>query len=126
MPTPPAHHFLRRSAGQRRAGRQTQREGRLPRTVSVAGAGASVGEAGTGTGQERPVVAVGPKGELEDPEGSVVAGLAVGQRCLEGLVVAAAGADDELADPPDRVRLAAGVLGGEPLVEVVVTVERQV
>ena len=74
---------------------------------SVAGAGPAVGEVPAAEGREEaPVVARRVQGHGQHPVGAAAADLAVGPDRAEALEVAAAGPDDELADPaaPGRPR----------------------
>src|SRR5438034_11340517 len=103
-----------------------RRPPRCDAAALVAAAGAAVAEAAAGLGDEAPAVAVAVQREREDSERRAVATLAVGARDQRGVVAAAAGPDDELADPAARVGAGGRGLGGEALVVVVVAVEHDV
>ena len=93
----------------------------------MAGAGPAVGEVPAAEGREEaPVVARGVQRHGQHAVGAAAADLAVGPDRAEALEVAAAGPDDELADPAGRVGPGVGVLRGEALVGVVVAVEDDV
>src|SRR5262245_32433319 len=92
---------------------------------SVATGGAGGGERLAGLGHELPVVAGGVEGKGEHAEG-LAEDLGVGLADGEVLEVGPAGAAHELPDAVPRVEAAPGVLGGEALVVVVVTIEDDV
>ncbi len=85
----------------------------------------SVGEGLARDGQEPPVRAGLVQRQPEHPVGVVVAHQAVGAGAADPTELLAPGADDDLGEAVDRVRRAGRVLGGEPLVVVVVAVEHQ-
>src|SRR5688572_5151924 len=93
----------------------------------VTGAGAGVAEGLPGDGEEPEVVAVGPQRQLQHAVGPRPAHLAVGLGCgLEGVARGAARPHGELADSVGAVGPGVRRLGGEPLVDVDVTVEDHV
>ena len=77
-------------------------------------------------GDEPPLVALRAQGELQDAVGVVVVDLAVGDRVHNRVVALAPCAHHELPDAPLRVCPPLGILRGETLVVVVVTVENHV
>src|SRR5438477_13190289 len=90
------------------------------RNAPSAAVGPGVGEGVAGGGGEAPVVAVGVQGQLEDPEGALLADLAVGgDGPLEGVVWPAARPSDELPQA-GGIGPALRVLAGEALVDVAV------
>src|SRR5437870_5803731 len=85
-----------------------------------------VAEPGPTGRHEPPVVAVVVQGQLEHPEGLVVADLAVGIHPIDGVVAAPPSADDELPDTSHRVGPSVRVLRREALVVVIMTNEHDV
>src|SRR3989449_7680796 len=88
----------------------------------VAVPGAVVGEAVARSGDEVPDIAVGTEGQLQDAV-CVGHGLSIGRDGRRHARRIATRAHVELADPARRIRIRAGVLRGEALVVVLLTVE---
>ncbi len=73
-----------------------------------------------------PVIAISAQGQLDHAVGRIVAHLAVGADQEEVVELAAAGADDELADAARRVEGAGGRLRSEALIGMIVPVDHDV
>ncbi len=87
----------------------------------MAGTTSAIREGHTGLWHELPVIASGLKRQLDDAKGVVVAHFAIGDCRLHRVMVLAAGADHELANPALQVQAASGILGRESFVAMVVS-----
>ena len=102
----------------------TGRGRRTAGRMLVTAAGARVREGAPRDRHEAPLVAPRVQDELQDAEGAIIAGFAIGQgRSIELVQAGAPRPHRELAEPANRVELPIWLLGSEPLVDVIVAVQ---